>query len=280
MIINKLIILKGINIHYREKNNQGKRTILCLHALGHSLKDYDRIFENSEFDNYRIIAVDFPSHGKSGKGKEPVSSEYYYKITQDLINSLNLSEITVLGNSIGGAVAARLASKVENKNRIENIQLANPAGFDKGGISLKLFVNFMVWFFRKGETKHPKFSRWFAYYYNKVLPSAEADERKKEIVNSSYKIAPILVEGWKSFKLPSENLKKIIPTIQCPVLVTWAMKDKKVQYKRNINTISKIKNLELIKYNIGHTPMLENSKQFLTDLKIFLNKKNHLQQRV
>lgn len=274
--MNKHIDLQGLSIHYKEKNSLAEKTILCLHALGHSSKDYDPIFEDIAFDRYRIIAIDFPSHGKSEKGIKPVSSEYYSQITQEFIDSLGLNNITILGNSIGGAVATRLASKIENQNRIESIQLANPAGYDKGGISLKLFVNLMVWFFKKGESKHRKFGKWFAYYYNKVLPSAEARERKNEIVSSSYEIAPILVEGWKSFKLPSENLKNIIPTVHCPVLVTWAMKDKKVQYKRNIDTVNKIENLELIKYDIGHTPMLENSKQFLYDLKIFLGSENYL----
>ncbi len=52
------------------------------------------------------------------------------------------------------------------------------------------------------------------------------------------------------------------------------MKDKKVQYKRNISAIKKIKNLKLVQYQVGHTPILENSKTFLDDLIHFINKEN------
>jgi len=267
MAENKLL-LENVELAYKEKNTAGQQTILCLHALGHSSKDYSKMFEDDRFNEYRIIALDFPGHGNSADGKETVSSAYYARLTEKLIDQLQLKNIVVLGNSIGGAVAIRLASN--KKNNITSIQLANPAGLDKGGLLPKFFLPFMVFFFKKGQQKHPKFQKWFKYYYQKVLPSAEAIDRRNEIIGQAYQLAPILVEGWKSFALPSEDIKKLIPEIDCPVLVTWAMKDKKVQYSRNIGAVNKIKQLDLVKYKIGHTPILENPKQFLNDLFEFL----------
>lgn len=268
--VEKVASCDGMNINYKEKNGSSTQSILCLHALGHSLKDYEHIFEEEAFDNYRIIAIDFPGHGGSSNGDEPVSSAYYAVITQKLIRQLNMKNVIILGNSIGGAVAMRLAS--DPANNIVAIQLANPAGLDKGGLVSKWFLSFMTWFFKKGVSKHPKFGKWFKYYYHKVLPSPEAAERRGEIIDNAYSIAPILAEGWSSFKLESENLKDVAARLSCPVLVTWAMKDKKVQYRRNIQAVKQINRLELIKYNVGHTPILENSKQFLEDLKKFLDR--------
>lgn len=37
----KHINTKEVNLNYKEKNNLGKKTVLCLHALGHSLKEYN-----------------------------------------------------------------------------------------------------------------------------------------------------------------------------------------------------------------------------------------------
>lgn len=265
----KKVTVHGVDIHFREKNSLCEQTLLCLHALGHCSKDYNKIFSDPCFSHYRIIAIDFPGHGDSDRGSKPVSSEYFAEITEEVIRTLSLKKITVLGNSIGGAVAIRLASNPDNT--IQSIQLANPAGLDKRGGVSKLFLSFMVWFFNKGVKGAPKFRKWFQYYYGKVLPSPEAAARRQEIVANAYNIAPILAEGWESFKSESEDLRKMASELPCPVLVTWAMKDKKVQYRRNVGAIEKIRNLKLIKYSIGHTPMLENPAVFLADLRRFLD---------
>ena len=207
------------------------------------------------------------------KEKKNVSTQYYAELIEEFISKLKLKNIILLGNSIGGGVGIRLASK--KNNNIQLLQLANSAGLDKGGFIGKLFLKFMVAFFKLGENKSKRFSKWFRYYYKKVLTENEANERREEIIRKRYEIAPLLVEGWKSFSLPSEDLRKLVEKIECPTLVTFAMKDRKVQYNRNISAIKKIKNLKLIKYQVGHTPILENSRIFLNDLIEFINKEKN-----
>ena len=265
----KTIQLLDTNISYVEKNVHSDQVIICLHALGHSSKDYEKIFFDYRFDKFRIIAVDFPGHGQSTKGEKSVSSEYYAELLQRFITELDLKNIILLGNSIGGGVGIRLAAN--KSNNIQLLQLANSAGLDKGGIVGKYFLKFMVYFFNLGVKKSKRFPKYFRYYYNKVLTENEAHQRREEIIKEGYEIAPLLVEGWQSFSFQSEDLRPLAEKVECPTLVTFAMKDRKVQYKRNIAGIKKFQNLTLIKYQAGHTPILENPKVFLDDLFGFIN---------
>jgi pimeloyl-ACP methyl ester carboxylesterase len=259
-IANKSVDIEGLKIAYKDEG--GGQILLCLHALGHSSKDFNSIY-GLQLNNFRVISIDFPNHGNSGSAKEAISATYLYQITAKFIEKLDLKNIIVIGNSIGGAVAIRLAS---NNPNIKMLSLSNPAVIDKRGLFFRPFLDYMIHFFKQGVQKKPNFKKSFSNYYHKVLTSKTASERRNEIIQECYSIAPLLVEVWTSFKLDSEDLRPIISTVNCPVLFTWGMDDKFVQFSRNKQAIEKFSNYKLIKYQIGHTPYIECPVLFLNDL--------------
>lgn len=95
----------------------------------------------------------------------------------------------------------------------------------------------MIHFFKK-ESRKLSFQSQFENYYKKVLITESSLSRRAEIVNDGYQLSPLLVQGWSSFKLDDEDLRPIIKNITCPVLFTWAMKDKFVQFGRNKNQLN------------------------------------------
>lgn len=263
-IADKSISIDGINIAYKDEGEG--QIILCLHALGHSSKDFSTLYK-LPLEKYRIIALDFPGQGISTSSSNPASSNFYYTIANKFIQLLDLRNIIILGNSIGGAVAIRIAN---NNPNVRLLSLSNPAGLDKRGFIAPVFLNFMVYFFQKGVKNKASFQRQFESYYKNVLITDSAFERRNEIVNDACRLAPLLVQGWSSFKLKEEDLRPIIKNISCPVLFTWAMKDKFVQFGRNKRAISEFKKQTLIKYPIGHTPYIEIPERFNVDLISFI----------
>ena len=264
-VANKSVEIEGLKIAYKDEG--GGQILLCLHALGHSSKDFGSLYE-LPLNNFRVISVDFPSHGNSGGATEAISATYLCQIITKFIEHLDLKNIIVIGNSIGGAVAIRLAS---NNPNIKMLSLSNPAGLDKRGLFFKPFLDYMIYFFRQGVEKKPNFQKSFSSYYHKVLTSETASERRNEIIQECYSIAPLLVEGWTSFKLESEDLRPLINTVNCPVLFTWGMDDQFVQFGRNRQAIEKFSKHKLIKYKIGHTPYIECPALFLKDLQEYIN---------
>lgn len=267
-IANKFVDIANLKIAYKDEGSG--QVILCLHALGHSSKDFASLYSLPQ-NNFRIISIDFPGHGISDNSKHSISGTYLAKVTDEFIKKLELQNVIIIGNSIGGATAIRIAS---NNPNIRNLVLANPAGLDKKGWLAPLFLNYMIHFFQNGVDKKANFPDKFKKYYDKVLTSDSALERKNEIVRDAYRIAPILVQGWTSFKKDEEDLRSLIETVNCPVLFTWGMNDRFVQFKRNKKAIEKFKTYKLIKYKIGHTPYIECPDLFLNDLQEYLNDKN------
>jgi len=264
-IADKSINIDGINIAYKDEGSG--QVILCLHALGHSSKDFASLYK-LPLERFRIIALDFPGQGLSSPSSVPVSSSFYFSLINKFIQQLDLKNIIVVGNSIGGAVAIRIAN---NNPNVRLLSLSNPAGLDKRGFIAPFFLNYMIHFFQKGVKKNPTFQHQFENYYKKVLITDTSLIRREEIINDGYQLSPLLVQGWSSFKLDDEDLRPIIKNITCPVLFTWAMKDKFVQFGRNKKAIEQFQNYTLLKYPIGHTPYMEMPEKFIKDFLDFIN---------
>jgi pimeloyl-ACP methyl ester carboxylesterase len=266
-IANKIIEINNLKIAYKDEGEG--QIILCLHAMSSSSKDFSVLFD-SLVKNYRVIAIDFPGHGNSATTKEFVASRNYKKTVEQFIEKLSLKNIIIVGNSIGGAVAIRLAN---NNPNIKALILSNPGGLDKRGFPSGLFLKYMVNFFRKGERGETSFQKKFERYYKKVLPNDTAAQRREEITKGAYKHAPLLVQAWTSFNEPEEDLRPMIKDVTCPVLFAWAMRDKYVAYDRNKKAISKFANATVIKYEqAGHTPYVETPLLFINDLNEYLKK--------
>ena len=268
-IADSTINIENVEIAYKDSGKG--QVIICLHAVGHSSSDFKSLY-SLPLDKYRVIAIDFPGHGRSGKPLQPVSATYFKSIVDSFIEKKSLKDVVIVGNSIGGATAIRFASSNPN---VKAIALANPGGIDKGGLFAPLFLNYMVSFFKKGERGDAKFAARFDKLYHSILTTDAANERRQEIINSAYQIAPLLVQAWKSFSRKEEDLRPLIKNIHCPVLFTWAIKDKIVRFGRNKKAIAQFENAQLIKYDIGHTPYVECPETFLKDFNNFLDQLPH-----
>ena len=100
----------GITIEYSD-HGEGE-TILLLHGLGSTKADWnDQITAFSE--NHRVIAPDFRGHGNSTKPKPKeeygvgLCAEDMYLLLQDL----KIKQCSIIGFSMGGAVAFEMAVK-------------------------------------------------------------------------------------------------------------------------------------------------------------------------
>jgi pimeloyl-ACP methyl ester carboxylesterase len=266
-IADKFIEIDSLQIAYKDQGEG--QIILCLHAMSSSSKDFALSFD-SLAKNFRVITIDFPGHGRSSPSTEFVASRNYKKTVEQFIDKLHLKNIIIIGNSIGGAVAIRLAN---NNSNIKALVLSNPGGLDKKGFPSGLVLKYMANFFRKGERGEPSFQKKFERYYKKVLPNDTAALRREEITKDAYKHSPLLVQAWTSFNEPEEDLRPLIKNITCPVLFAWAMKDKYVAYNRNKKAISQFSNATVIKYaQAGHTPYVETPQLFIKDMLAFLGK--------
>jgi 4,5:9,10-diseco-3-hydroxy-5,9,17-trioxoandrosta-1(10),2-diene-4-oate hydrolase len=181
---------------------------------------------------------------------------------------LSLESVVLLGNSIGGATAARYAA--EHPGRVKALILCNPGGLDAGGRTARAFTSAFAAFFGAGR-RHARWFPWvFAQYYKRVLIGKSARPRRDAIIQSAYDIAPILEQAWRSFASPEADLRNYLPRLCQPVLLAWARSDFTNQLKRCRPAFAQFPNYELQLFEGGHAAFLEDPDRFERVLRQFL----------
>lgn len=94
------------NINYIEKE---KDTLVLIHGLGAD-KDTWLKFAKYLTKSYRIIALDLPGHGLSTQDFSiNYSVEVQAQCINELLRNLKIQHVHVIGSSMGGAIATKLA---------------------------------------------------------------------------------------------------------------------------------------------------------------------------
>lgn len=119
------------------ETGRGKKTMVLLHTLRTQIEYTERIVPLLA-DEYRIIAPDLPGFGRSSKElNQPYNASLFVETIGELIKKLDLNDITLVGESIGGTIALCLAA--EMPDRIAKVYAFNPhdtMGSLIGGVDL------------------------------------------------------------------------------------------------------------------------------------------------
>src|ERR1700730_12520258 len=100
------------------------RPVVLLHATLHDRHDFDPIVE-ALARRRRVVAVDWPGHGES-KSTDSVTGPSLADALDDIVDALNLEDIVLIGNSVGGMAAARLA--ISPPALVRGLVLVNTGG--------------------------------------------------------------------------------------------------------------------------------------------------------
>jgi pimeloyl-ACP methyl ester carboxylesterase len=260
------VSIDGVTVAYTDTGGTGP-TIICLHAIGHGARDFEDLSRRLS-PQYRVIALDFPNQGNSGPDSQPASGTRYTEILSGFIDKLNLSSPTLVGNSIGGAVAIRYASL--HPDHVTSLVLCDSAGLQSPNWIARIFIGGFVQFFAAGRRGAFWFPWAFSRYYSQVLKAAPAREERQRIVRSAYETAPTLEEAWRSFARTDESLFPVLPQVRCPVLVAWAKDDFVLPLKDNAPAFDRFPNHRVETFEGGHAAFLEDPERFEGAIRVFL----------
>ena len=99
--------------------------LVFVHGLGGSWQNW--LLNIPPFmDSHRVIALDLPGFGESAMPREEISIQGYAKVLDGLLHELGIESAAVIGNSMGGFVAAELA--LSFSTRVERLVLVSAAG--------------------------------------------------------------------------------------------------------------------------------------------------------
>ncbi len=243
-------------------------TVVCLHAIGHGAGDFAGLAGRLA-DRHRVLALDWPGQGWSDPDRSPPSAQRYAELLAGFLAAVDAGPVVLIGNSIGGAAAIAYAAR--HPELVRGLVLANPGGLDAFDVVTRVACGLMARFFRAGA----RGARWFpaafgAYYRSSVLMRAPAAPQRARIVASAAEIAPLLAAAWAGFARPESDLRPLAPRIGCPVLFTWATRDRFVQLRRSLPAIRTFPQARVVKLPAGHAPQLETPEQFEAEVAAFL----------
>ncbi len=125
--VKQTVLDKGISMAYMEQGT-GKHTLLFVHGLGSYAPAWKKNIETLQKE-YRCIAIDLPGYGHSSKADYTGDMPFYAGVIAAFIQELNLTNVTLVGHSMGGQIA--ITTALGYPELISGLVLVSPAGFER-----------------------------------------------------------------------------------------------------------------------------------------------------
>lgn len=252
----------------REAKVQNAGTIILLHGFTAEKNNWPRFTRNVNAE-FRVIAIDWPAHGESTyleNGDYTLTAQA--NRLSSLMENLGVSKAHLVGNSMGGAIAANFASRYPSK--VKTLTLMNSGGADNPDTESEIETAM-----HKGE--------------NPLL--AETPEEFEHIFDLSMEKPPFIpwpisaamanvaAERHARFLAVFKQVHggvtnrdyAYLRQIQAPTLIMWGDRDRILDVGNAEVFSAELPNSETVIYEgIGHMPMLEVPAQSAADTVRFI----------
>ena len=223
-------------------------TIVLLPSGAHDRHDFDELRALLPGERWRTIALDWPAHGQSPPGTGPATAMRLADVAEHVVEQLAPAGAIVLGNSVGGFSAARMA--IRRPELVKGLVLVDSGGFAGRPPHVRAFCALM---------SKPRFLRaiypTFSALY--MRSRTDADRRARDTSVATTRHDPGLravSELWRSFASPEHDLRREAPSIAAPTLVLWGKHDPVIRLKVGRHIARTIPGASLVVFDSGHVP--------------------------
>lgn len=241
------------NIYY-QKVGKGKNLIM-LHGWKQDVSSFWGVSDLLK-DQFTVWLIDLPGFGRSDNPRKAFSVSDYAEIIKGFVNKLGINKPSVLGHSVGGRIAIKLAAKYPDI--LHKLILEDSAGI-------------------RPKRDIPKFIFYsLAKIFKYLIPDIFNLKEKVRVkfykgLESDYLTAGPLQETF--IRVLNEDLTSDLPGIKTETLIIWGEKDPTLEAslnngKKMYQLIEKSK--IIILENVGHFPHLENPERFCHYVKDFV----------
>lgn len=243
--------------------------VLMLHGGGPGASGVSNYARNIEAlaKNFRVLIADMPGYGQSTKGVD--RQDTFGDLASamlGLLDALKINRAHLIGNSLGGACALRMA--LDAPARVSALVLMGPGGVNTTrGLptpGLKLLLNY---YSGEGPTraKLTRFIRDYLVYDGSQVPDAVIESRYQSSIDPQVVAAPPL-RGPNSLKAALRmDFTRDARLAQCqvPTLVLWGAADKVNRPSGGPTLQSRMPNCDLYLFSkTGHWVQWERADEF------------------
>ncbi len=216
---------------------------------------------------YKVYAPDLPGFGLSDKPDMEYGVDYYVGFLGRFMDSIGVQKATLVGNSMGGAVAAKFAARCPE--RVAGVVLSDPTGFVPDSLSRnkELYNAFLGLMIRSRRL----------YCRPMLYNSANMrllDDTK--LVTDSKESRDAFVKNCRSILQYDGSYSGTLMAISAPALIIWGEDDlllpaEDAEKYKGLIAGSKVKVIE----RCGHMPNLERHDEFNAAVLDFLGGCSH-----
>lgn len=253
-------------VHYHDEGSGP--VVIFLHGAGGGASGYSNFKGNyPEFarGGYRVIVPDLLGFGLSTKPDLPqYDLDFFVAGVKGLIDALELREVTLLGNSLGGAVALGLA--LAHPEDVSRLILMAPGGVEELDTYLAMpGIANMFNVYKSGRTG--------AEAMRDVMRMQLFDPAllTDEIINERAPIAATQTQAARSvLKVP--NMTSRLHELKCPVFGFWGVNDQFNPVGGAMKIVDNAPNARIVLVNrCGHWVQVEHREMFNRMCVDFLN---------
>jgi len=241
-------------------------TVLLLHANPGDRRDWDAIVPDLARD-HRVIAIDWPGHGDSPAPAPPrdASAMHYADALAALAAELAIEDAIVVGNSVGGYAAVRLA--IDEPRRVRALVLVDPGGFTAHGALSRAFCAVKG---RECVTRRiaGRFARW---YLRRRTPWTAAMIARADAERDNADQVAVDAAIWRSFTAREHDLRTRARAVAQPTLLVWGRHDPVLRIaKDGAAARAALPHARFVELDTGHAPYAEDPPAFLAAVRPFL----------
>ena len=224
-----------------------------MHGFGANKENWLR-FSRSFKDDYHVVIVDLPGHGKSLKSFDlNYTLDNQVAWLHEFTQSIGLKSFHLAGNSMGGAISAVYA--VKYPSQVMSATLIDPAGVHDFRSVMQDLIdegnNPLVVEDAQGFNELMDFALEQRPFIPWPITEVSAEKAKK--------LKPLNNKIWNDIQEgQGESFKPLLEKIRVPTLVQWGEQDRVINYK-NIEVFKTL--IPAVKThiwpNVGHAPMVE-----------------------
>ncbi len=220
--------------------------IILLHGLMGAVSNFESTLKELPRHGYRVILPMLPLYSMPIlKTNVKQLAKFIKKFTEDL----DLTEYSVLGNSLGGHIGLLLA--LSEKNKIKNLILSGSSG---------LYENTLGGAFpKRGDYDYIK-NKTEEVFFNPKAATKQLVDEVFEIVNNREKVLRVLMMAKSAIR---HNMKDELPNITQKTCIIWGKNDKVTPPEVGREFHQEIPNSDLFWIDkCGHAPMIEQPNKF------------------
>jgi pimeloyl-ACP methyl ester carboxylesterase len=238
--------------------------VVLLHATLHDRHDFDPIVAPLSRD-HRVIALDWPGHGESPTpmpNYQPTAASFA-DVLADVVAALNLQRVALIGNSVGGFAAARLA--IADPQLVSRLVLVNSGGFIASPVT-NLYCR-LLGIPAVMKRVLPRSIR----SYMKASSDNDNAVQERALARANTPEGVLLTASmWRSFAAREYDLRPRADRITAPCLVIWGSKDTAIPMRLGRSTAAAIPGAQLEVLPTGHIPFSSDPAGFLAVATPFL----------